>query len=151
MAREFKPVRFFVMMAAAAFIVCGVTAFYTHRAEHGRTAEERQAHWIGEKEGEQAPRDAKLPTPAALNMMAQKYFEKQGSGNKQDWDRFRTRLGGRVQQDALKLARSQHSLTGTLAALPSMSLIPSAPFAAVSRSDRRDACVTLLNEAVGEV
>ena len=79
MGREFKPVRFFVMMAVAAFIVCGVTAFYTHRAEHGRTAEERQAYWIGEKAGEQAPRDAKLPTPAALNMMAQKYFEKQGS------------------------------------------------------------------------
>ena len=49
MAREFKPVRFFVMMAVAAFIVCGLTAFYTHRAEHGRTAEERQAYWIGEK------------------------------------------------------------------------------------------------------
>jgi len=48
--------------AVAAFIVCGVTAFYTHRAQHGRTAEERQAYWIGEKAGEQAPRDAKLPT-----------------------------------------------------------------------------------------
>ena len=109
MAREFKPVRFFVMMAAAAFIVCGVTAFYTHRAEHGRTAEERQAYWIGEKAGEQAPRDAKLPTPAALNMMAQKYFEKQGSGNQAGLgSRFRTRVRGRVQQDALKLARSPH-------------------------------------------
>ena len=86
MAREFKPVRFFVMMAVAAFIVCGVTAFYTHRAEHGRTAEERQAYWIGEKAGEQAPRDAKLPTPAGLNMMAQKYFEQHESGNKQNWD-----------------------------------------------------------------
>ena len=86
MAREFKPVRFFVMMAVAAFVVCGVTAFYTHRAEHGRTAEERQAYWIGEKAGEQAPRDAKWPTPAGLNMMAQKYFEQHGSGNKQDWD-----------------------------------------------------------------
>jgi hypothetical protein len=86
MAREFKPVRFFVMMAVAAFIVCGVTAFYTKRAEYGRTAEERQAYWIGEKAGEQAARDAKLPTPAALNMMAQKYFEQHGSGNKQDWD-----------------------------------------------------------------
>jgi hypothetical protein len=61
MAREFKPVRFFVMMAVAAFIVCGVTAFYTHRAEHGRTLEARQAYWIGEKAGEQAHRDAKLP------------------------------------------------------------------------------------------
>ena len=125
MAREFKPVRFFVMMAVAAFIVCGVTAFYTHRAEHGRTAEERQAYWIGEKAGEQAPRDAKLPTPAALNMMAQKYFEQQGSGNQSGLEfGVRTRLRGRIQEDAS---------------------------AAVSRRDRQDACVTLLNEAVGEV
>ena len=86
MAREFKPLRFFVMMAVAAFMVCGVTAFYTHRAAHGRTAEERAARWIGEKAGEQAPHDAKLPTLAELNMMAQKYFEQQGSGNKQNWD-----------------------------------------------------------------
>ena len=75
MPREFKPVRFFVMMGVAAFIVCGVTAFYTQRAEHGRTGEERQAYWIGEKAGEQAPRDAKLPTAAELNMMAQKCFK----------------------------------------------------------------------------
>jgi hypothetical protein len=73
MPREFKPIRFFLMMAVAAFVVCGMTAFYTKRAEHGRTGEERQAYWIGEKAGEQTPRDAKLPTPAALNMMAQKY------------------------------------------------------------------------------
>jgi len=78
MAREFKPVRFFMMMAVAAFLVCGVTAFYTHRAEHGRTAEERPAYWIGEKAGEQAPGDAKLPTSAE--------FEQHGSGTKQDWD-----------------------------------------------------------------
>jgi len=86
MPREFKPLRFFVMMTVAAFIVCGVTAFYTKRAEHGRTAEERQAYWIGEKAGEQAPRDAKVPTPAALNMMAQKYFKERGSGNQSDWN-----------------------------------------------------------------
>jgi hypothetical protein len=86
MARQFKPVRFFVMMGAAAFIVCGVTAFYTHRAEHGRTAEERTAYAIGKRAGEQAPRDAKLPTAAELNIIAQKYFEQQGSGNKQNWD-----------------------------------------------------------------
>src|SRR5215469_5045921 len=49
MAREFKPVRFFVMMAAAAFVVCGVTAFYTHRAAFGRTAEERAGYAIGLK------------------------------------------------------------------------------------------------------
>jgi hypothetical protein len=86
MAREFKPVKFFAMMAVAAFIACGVAAFYTKRAEHGRTAEERQAYWVGEKAGEQAPRDARLPTPAGLNMMAQKYFEQQGSGNQSDWN-----------------------------------------------------------------
>jgi hypothetical protein len=86
MPREFKPVRFFVMMAVAAFTVCGVTAFYTKRAEHGRTAEARQAYWIGEKAGEQAPADATLPTPARLNMMAQKYFKQQGSGNQSDWN-----------------------------------------------------------------
>ena len=51
MPREFKPVRFFVMMGVAAFVVCGVTAFYTHRAEHRRTTEERAAYWIGEKAG----------------------------------------------------------------------------------------------------
>jgi hypothetical protein len=47
MAKQFKPLRFFVMIGAAAFIVCGVTTFYTHRAEHGRTAEERAAYAIG--------------------------------------------------------------------------------------------------------
>src|SRR5262249_43225135 len=86
MPSEFKPLRFFVMMAVAAFVVCGVTAFYTHRAAHGRTPEERAAYWTGEKVGEQAPRGAKLPTAAELNLMAQKYFKEQGSGNKQDWD-----------------------------------------------------------------
>jgi hypothetical protein len=86
MAKEFKPVRFFVLMGVAAFIVCGVTAFYTHRAAHGRTAEERAAYEIGEKVGEQAPRDAKLPTAAELNVMAQKYFKQQGSGERQSWD-----------------------------------------------------------------
>jgi hypothetical protein len=86
MARQFKPVRFFVMMGAAAFVVCGVTAFYTHRAAHGRTAEERAGYAIGERAGEEAPRDAKLPTAADLNMMAQKYFKQQGSGEQQSWD-----------------------------------------------------------------
>ncbi len=70
----------------AAFVVCGVTAFYTHRAAHGRTPEERAAYAIGEKVGEQAPAGAKLPTDADLNMMAQKYFQQQGSGEQQSWD-----------------------------------------------------------------
>jgi hypothetical protein len=86
MTRTFKPVRFFVMMGVAAFVVCGVTAFYTHRAAHGRIAEERAAYEIGEQAGEQTPRDATLPTAAKLNMMAQKYFKQQGSGNQQNWD-----------------------------------------------------------------
>ena len=81
MPREFKPVRFFVLMGMAAFVVCGVTVFYTHRAAHGRTAEERAAYEIGEKAGEQSPRDAKLPSAAELNMMAQKYLEHQGAGD----------------------------------------------------------------------
>jgi hypothetical protein len=75
MTREFKPVRFLVMMALAAFVVCGVTAFYTHRAAHGRTAEERSAYAIGLKAGEQAPVQRILPTDAELNMMAQKYLK----------------------------------------------------------------------------
>ena len=96
MAREFNPVRFFVMMALAAFVVCGVTSFYTHRATHGRTVEERAAYAIGLKVGEQAPPAARLPIAADFNMMAQKYFKQQGSGSQlrsssraaelQNWD-----------------------------------------------------------------
>ncbi len=86
MAREFKPVRFFVMMALAAFVVCGVTAFHTHRVAHGTTVEERSAYAIGLKAGEQAPAQTIMPTDAELNMMAQKYFKQQGSGDQQRWD-----------------------------------------------------------------
>jgi len=82
MAREFQPVRSFVTMGVAAFVVCGATVFCTHRAAHGRTAEERAAYAIGEE----APQDAKLPSDAELNMMAQKYFKWQGSGEQQGWD-----------------------------------------------------------------
>lgn len=81
MARQFKPVRSFVLMGVAALIVCSVMVFYTHHGAHGRTAEERAAYEIGEKAGERVPRDAKLPTEAELNMIAQKYFEQQGSGD----------------------------------------------------------------------
>jgi len=85
MAREFKPVRFFVMMGAAAFVVCAATAFYTHRATYGRTAPERAAYAIGKKAGEAAPAAAELPTDADLNMMGQKYVKQQGSGEQQSW------------------------------------------------------------------
>jgi hypothetical protein len=79
MARNFKPVRSFVVLGLAALVVCSVAVFCTHRGSHGRTAEERAAYEIGEKAGEQAPRDAKLPTDDELNMIAQRYFEQQGS------------------------------------------------------------------------
>jgi hypothetical protein len=87
MAREFKPVRFFVMMAIAAFIVCGVTAFYTERAKQGRTSDERSAYVIGKRAGEESAAAGKpLPTAAGLNMMAQERFKQEGSGNQSDWD-----------------------------------------------------------------
>jgi hypothetical protein len=73
------------MMAVAAFVVCG-PAFYTHRAAHGRTAEERAAYAMGARAGEEAPHDAQLPTAAEVNLMAQKYFKQQGSGEQQSWN-----------------------------------------------------------------
>jgi hypothetical protein len=79
MVRQFKPVRFSVLVGLAAFIVCGVAVFYTHRTAHGTTAEERAAYESGEKAGEEAPSRATLPTEVELNMMAKKYFEQQGS------------------------------------------------------------------------
>jgi hypothetical protein len=86
MARQFKPVRFFVVMGVLAFLVCGVTAFYTQRVAHGRTSEERSAYGAGEKAGEQAARaGGKLPTAADLNGIAQKYFQQQGAGEPMDW------------------------------------------------------------------
>ena len=86
MARQFKPVRFFVMMGVAAFIVCGVTAFYTHRAEYGRTSEERSAYVVGEKAGEEAAAaGGRLPTAADLNGIAQQCFKQQGSGEPMAW------------------------------------------------------------------
>jgi hypothetical protein len=81
MARKFKPVRSSVLLGLAALVVCSVAVFCTHRGSHGRTAEERAAYEIGEKAGEQASRDTKLPTDNELNLMAQKYFEQQGSGD----------------------------------------------------------------------
>ena len=86
MARQFQPVRFFVMMGVLAFFVCGVTAFYTQRAAHGRTPEERAAYAIGLKAGEEAASDAKLPSAADLNMMAQNYFKRQGAGEQENWN-----------------------------------------------------------------
>src|SRR5438067_13815324 len=85
MAREFKPVRFFVMMAMAAFVVCGITSFYTHRAARGRTAAERAGYAIGFKEGKQASPGATLPTAADLKLMPQNYFKQQRSGNPHPW------------------------------------------------------------------
>ena len=47
---------------------------------------ERSAYAIGLKAGGQTPADAILPTDAELNMIAQKYFKQQGSGDQQSWD-----------------------------------------------------------------
>jgi hypothetical protein len=78
MARQFKPVRLTVLIGSVAVIVCGVAVFLTHRGAHGKTAEERAAYEIGAKAGAQAQRDAKVPTEAEVNMIAQKYFKQQG-------------------------------------------------------------------------
>jgi hypothetical protein len=76
-ARKFKPVRFFVMMAVAAFIVWGEL----RSIPIARLMVERVAYATGWKAGEQAPADAILPTAAELNMIAQEYFKQQGSGD----------------------------------------------------------------------
>jgi hypothetical protein len=78
MPRQFKPVRLTALIGIAAFIVCGVAVFYTHRTAHGTTAEERAVYESGEKAGEKAPSGATLPTESELNVMVQKYFEQQG-------------------------------------------------------------------------
>jgi hypothetical protein len=81
MAIKLRPARLTVLIGLAAVVVCGVAVFCTHRGSHGRTAEERAAYEIGEKAGEQTSYDAKLPTDDELNLMAQKRFEQQGSGD----------------------------------------------------------------------
>src|SRR3982750_1390244 len=86
MARKFKPLRFFILMAIAVFIGTAVTSFYTYRAAHGRNGDERAGYAIGLQAAANAPAKAKLPTAAQLNMLAQQYFKRQGSGNQQDWD-----------------------------------------------------------------
>jgi hypothetical protein len=80
MTGQFKPMRFFVLIGMAAFILCGVAVFYTQRTAHGTTAEERAAYESGEKAGKEAPRGATLPTEAELNMIAQKCLQQQGPG-----------------------------------------------------------------------
>jgi len=78
MARQFKPVRFTVLIGVGALMVCGLAVFYTHRTAHGTTAEEQAAYESGEKAGEKAPPGATLPTDAEVNMVAQKYFKQEG-------------------------------------------------------------------------
>jgi hypothetical protein len=86
MAREFKPVRFFLMVAIVVSLTCGAVAFFTKRAEHGRNPEERAAYALGVKAGAEAPPNAKLPSPAELNQMAQARFKQEGTGDKSNWD-----------------------------------------------------------------
>jgi hypothetical protein len=63
-----------------------VTAFYTQRAAHGRTSEERAAYAIGVKAGEEGAPGTKLPNAVELNLMAQNYFKRQGTGEQENWD-----------------------------------------------------------------
>jgi hypothetical protein len=63
MAREFKPVRFFVMMAVAAFIVYGVTAFYTKRAEHGPQRRNGKGTGLAKKRERKPRATQKCPRP----------------------------------------------------------------------------------------
>jgi hypothetical protein len=86
MAREFRPVRFFVLAAIAVFLTCGAVAFFSKRAEHGRNPEERAGYALGVKAGAQAPPDAKHASPAELNQMAQARFKREGTGDKSNWD-----------------------------------------------------------------
>jgi hypothetical protein len=66
------------LAAVAAFLVCGVTAFYTHRAEHGRTSDERSAYFLGESAGAEAAKAGlrTLPNAMALNEMAQEKLDR---------------------------------------------------------------------------
>lgn len=86
MARQFKPVRFFVLAAVVVFLTCGAVAFFNKRVEHGRTPAERAGYAAGAKAGAEAPPDAKLPYPAELNQMAQARFKQEGTGEIGDWD-----------------------------------------------------------------
>ena len=67
-------------MAIVAFIVSGGTAFYTHRAEHGRTPEERQAYWIDEKAGEQASTRRKIADAGGIEHDGPEVFRAAGIG-----------------------------------------------------------------------
>ena len=81
MATKLRPARLTVLIGVVAIVVCSVAVFCTHRGSHGRTAEERAAYDIGEKAGEQTPYDAKMPTDDELNLVAEKYFEQEGSAD----------------------------------------------------------------------
>ena len=85
MARQFKPLRFFVLMGLLVFFGSGITAFYTHRAAHGRTSEERSAYSSGLETAKTAPAGATLPSAAALNTLAQEHFAREGRGEPMAW------------------------------------------------------------------
>lgn len=81
MARQFKPVRFFVLMALLAFLACGAVAFFTQRAAHGRTPEERAGYATGLQEGEAAAPGGKLPYALEMNEMAERVLKIEGKKN----------------------------------------------------------------------
>ncbi len=71
----FKPLRFFVLMALLTFVGFGIVAFFTQRAAHGHSADERSAYSLGERAGGEAPATARLPYPSDMNGMAQKAYD----------------------------------------------------------------------------
>ncbi len=81
MARTYKPVRFFVLMALVAFFTCGAVAFFTQRAAHGRTPEERAGYATGLREGAEAAPGGKLPYASELNEMSEGILKKEGKKN----------------------------------------------------------------------
>ena len=67
-------------MGVAAFIVCGVAVFYTHRTAHGTTAEEQAAYEIGEKAGEEAPSGRNVADGSGVEHDGSKVFRAAGPG-----------------------------------------------------------------------
>lgn len=77
MSKQFKPVRFFVIMGVLAFVVCGAVAFFTARAATGRSPDERAGYAVGMAAAKAEPASAPEPRPFALHNMADAAFAKQ--------------------------------------------------------------------------
>jgi hypothetical protein len=89
------------MMVAAALVVCAATAFYTHRATHGRTAPDRAAYAIGEKAGEGSASRREGADRRRFEHDGAKVFQATGAGRTAELgSSLRERIHGRIQKDA---------------------------------------------------